>query len=33
MVSNEVSPGGLTLARARQVTIPGWRRPAKKAKA
>ena len=31
-VSREVPPGGLTLARARQVTIPGWRRPTKKAK-
>jgi bifunctional UDP-N-acetylglucosamine pyrophosphorylase/glucosamine-1-phosphate N-acetyltransferase len=31
-VSREVPPGGLTLARARQVTIATWRRPAKKAK-
>src|SRR5258706_488668 len=31
-VSREVPPGGLTLARARQVTIPGWRRPTKKAR-
>ena len=29
-VSGEVPAGGLTLARARQVTIPGWRRPTKK---
>jgi len=26
-----VPPGGLTLARAPQVTIAGWKRPAKKA--
>ncbi len=31
-VSKEVPPGGLTLARARQVTIADWKRPAKKAK-
>jgi bifunctional UDP-N-acetylglucosamine pyrophosphorylase/glucosamine-1-phosphate N-acetyltransferase len=31
-VCREVPPGGLTLARARQVTIPGWKRPAKKPK-
>jgi bifunctional UDP-N-acetylglucosamine pyrophosphorylase/glucosamine-1-phosphate N-acetyltransferase len=31
-LSREVPPGGLTLARARQVTIGGWKRPAKKAK-
>jgi bifunctional UDP-N-acetylglucosamine pyrophosphorylase / glucosamine-1-phosphate N-acetyltransferase len=30
-VSREVPPGGLTLARAPQVTIAGWKRPAKKA--
>ncbi len=29
-VSREVPPGGLTLARAPQVTIAGWKRPAKK---
>jgi len=28
----EVPAGGLTLARARQVTIAGWKRPAKKVK-
>jgi len=32
-VSREVPAGGLTLARARQITISGWKRPAKKAKA
>jgi len=32
-VSHEVPAGGLTLARTRQVTIPGWRRPTRKAKA
>ena len=32
-VCREVPPGGLTLARARQVTIAGWKRPAKKVKA
>ena len=31
-VCREVPPGGLTLARARQVTIAGWKRPAKKVK-
>jgi bifunctional UDP-N-acetylglucosamine pyrophosphorylase/glucosamine-1-phosphate N-acetyltransferase len=30
-VCREVPPGGLTLARAPQVTIAGWKRPAKKA--
>jgi len=29
-VAREVPPGGLTLARSRQVTIPGWKRPTKK---
>jgi len=29
-VSREVPAGGLTLARARQVTIAGWKRPLKK---
>jgi bifunctional UDP-N-acetylglucosamine pyrophosphorylase/glucosamine-1-phosphate N-acetyltransferase len=29
-VCREVPPGGLTLARAPQVTIAGWKRPAKK---
>ncbi|MGH8258359.1 MAG: bifunctional UDP-N-acetylglucosamine diphosphorylase/glucosamine-1-phosphate N-acetyltransferase GlmU [Steroidobacteraceae bacterium] len=29
-VAHEVPPGKLTLARARQVTIEGWRRPTKK---
>jgi bifunctional UDP-N-acetylglucosamine pyrophosphorylase/glucosamine-1-phosphate N-acetyltransferase len=32
-VSREVPPGRLTLARARQVTIDDWRRPARKPKA
>ena len=32
-VSHEVPAGGLTLARARQLTIPGWRRPTRKVKA
>ena len=31
-VCREVPAGGLTLARARQVTIAGWKRPTKKAK-
>jgi bifunctional UDP-N-acetylglucosamine pyrophosphorylase/glucosamine-1-phosphate N-acetyltransferase len=31
-VCREVPPGGLTLARARQVTVAGWKRPAKKEK-
>src|SRR6267378_654946 len=31
-VCREVPAGGLTLARARQVTIAGWKRPAKKVK-
>jgi bifunctional UDP-N-acetylglucosamine pyrophosphorylase/glucosamine-1-phosphate N-acetyltransferase len=31
-VTREVPPGGLTLARARQVTISGWKRPARKSK-
>ncbi|HEX7155646.1 MAG TPA: bifunctional UDP-N-acetylglucosamine diphosphorylase/glucosamine-1-phosphate N-acetyltransferase GlmU, partial [Burkholderiaceae bacterium] len=31
-VCKEVPAGGLTLARARQVTIAGWKRPTKKAK-
>jgi bifunctional UDP-N-acetylglucosamine pyrophosphorylase/glucosamine-1-phosphate N-acetyltransferase len=31
-VSREVPPGKLTIARARQVTIEGWRRPKKKQK-
>jgi bifunctional UDP-N-acetylglucosamine pyrophosphorylase/glucosamine-1-phosphate N-acetyltransferase len=31
-VCREVPPGGLTLARARQVTVADWKRPTKKAK-
>ena len=32
-VSKPVAPGELAVARARQTTIPGWQRPAKKPKA
>jgi bifunctional UDP-N-acetylglucosamine pyrophosphorylase/glucosamine-1-phosphate N-acetyltransferase len=30
VISREAPPGELTVARARQVTIPGWRRPRKR---
>jgi bifunctional UDP-N-acetylglucosamine pyrophosphorylase/glucosamine-1-phosphate N-acetyltransferase len=29
-ITREAPAGGLTLARARQVTLPGWKRPVKK---
>jgi bifunctional UDP-N-acetylglucosamine pyrophosphorylase/glucosamine-1-phosphate N-acetyltransferase len=28
-IVDDVAPGTLTVARARQVTIPGWQRPRK----
>jgi bifunctional UDP-N-acetylglucosamine pyrophosphorylase/glucosamine-1-phosphate N-acetyltransferase len=28
-ISNDAPAGELTVARARQVTLPGWRRPKK----
>ena len=32
-IAQDVPPGQLALARAKQVTVPGWRRPVKKPKA
>jgi bifunctional UDP-N-acetylglucosamine pyrophosphorylase/glucosamine-1-phosphate N-acetyltransferase len=31
-ISKNAPPGKLTVARARQVTLDGWKRPAKKSK-
>jgi bifunctional UDP-N-acetylglucosamine pyrophosphorylase/glucosamine-1-phosphate N-acetyltransferase len=32
VITEDAPPGELTLARGRQVTITGWKRPQKKAK-